>query len=253
MIPCDPGSPPATLQLLTRLDVRLQRPPVPPTLLTYPHSCLVLQFGSIKKPARLPSLQAAVAAAILQPVRQNASGREACAARRGRRLQGEGRVPGPGDAAGSSLQVQRLQSRRRGPRGSPSGSRQPRDLPGKTVKSAGPAGPAPPLSPGPSRSRAPGRLQRTPPPPPPPRNQHGLQATHLHPHGLLLLLLLLPGPVLPSASNLPPPEKALKPTTRLPPPPPSPGVEGKRRAGSASRAGRPEVPAFPGLGHPGPP
>lgn len=155
--------------------------------------------------------------------------------------QGEGRVPGPGDAAGSLLQNPAPAEPAPRPAGVLAGTWQPRDLRGKTVRSAGPVVPAPPLFPGPSRSRAPGLLQRTPP------KQRGRQATHLHPYRLLL-----PGPVLRSASNLPPPEKALKPTTRLPPPPPSPSVEGKRRAGSTSRVGRPEVLVFPGLGHPGP-
>lgn len=46
-----------------------------------------------------------------------------------------------------------------------------------------------------------------------------------------------PGPVLESASNLPPSGKALKPTNRLPPPQPRPGVEGRCRAGSTSGMG----------------
>lgn len=61
-----------------------------------------------------------------------------------------------------------------------------------------------------------------------------------------------PGPVLRSASNLPPSGKALKPTNRLPPPQPSPGVEGKCRAGSTSGMGdaSPSVPRLTSVSFP---
>lgn len=52
---------------------------------------------------------------------------------------------------------------------------------GKTVISAGPTVPAPPLFSGPSRSPTPGLLRRTPP------KQHGPHATYLYQYRLLFL------------------------------------------------------------------
>lgn len=89
---------------------------------------------------------------------------------RGRGPEGVDRLPGPGGSgSGRSCKA----SATAPPGRACAGTEQPGYLEAKTVDSAGPNAAAPPLSSGSSRSRSPGRLQRSPP------KRLGLRAAHL--------------------------------------------------------------------------